>query len=179
MSLDEFIANLITSPIYKSLYHFTDRENLPGIRTHGILSKQKLEHLSVNVPKPGGDSESRNSDKSLGNYDFVSVCLTPSHPMAHACRGDGRHPDQIYIPINPIVLKAPGVILCLGMANSASTKRMPFEAGLPHINYEVIYTKHGRPFSEVRGVVENFRKYEVLIPKSVDTEFLGTEFKPR
>jgi hypothetical protein len=179
MSLDEFISGLRLSPIYKSVYHFTDVKNLPGIRQHGILSKLQLERHLLNVPMPGGDIESRNSDKALGNYDSVSISLTPNHPMAHSCREDGRQTDQVYIPIDPDVLRGPGVVLCLGMANSPLTQRLPLEEGLVHINFEVIYTRHGQPFSEIRHIVENFRKYEVLIPKSIDTRYLGQEFKPK
>ncbi|MDE4063579.1 DarT ssDNA thymidine ADP-ribosyltransferase family protein, partial [Phaeobacter gallaeciensis] len=83
MDAVEFV-DLIRSRFYfKDLYHFTDRSNLESIKEFGLLSKARLDELGISPLNPGGDEQSRNSDREHGIYNFVSLSFTPRNPMAY------------------------------------------------------------------------------------------------
>jgi hypothetical protein len=179
MEIRDFISRLKKEGIYKYVYHFTDYSNLAGITKHGLLCKARLDELGMTPEFTGGDAESLASDMRLGNNRYVSLSLSPQHPMAHDCRLDGRHPDQIIIPIDPEVLLTPESKICLGLANSSATPRFPLAQGLGFIDFDVFYTKHNKSFSEVKEIVLQIRKFEVLIPDGIAPNYLGPFFRPK
>lgn len=178
MTLDEFIAKIENGHKYKSLYHFTDKENLASIKKNCLLSKEELDKRGIAPSRPGGDAASHNSDRSRGIYGSVSLGLTASHPMAHRCREDGRHPDQIYLAFSPQLLRAPGIRVALGMANSGQTEILPIEDGFDRIDLEIL-GNHGQPFKDVVARVTATKKIEILIPGSVSMTFCTGSFVPR
>jgi ssDNA thymidine ADP-ribosyltransferase, DarT len=81
---NEILARLRKEGI-TALYHFTCVENLPYIcQAQQLWSKQKLEDEGK-WPSlfPGGDSLSHRLDRYNGNWDKVSLSLTPFTPMAY------------------------------------------------------------------------------------------------
>lgn len=68
-----------------SLWHFTDIRNLPLIyELQGIRSKKYLEENGyLDRVYCGGNELSHNLDKSLGNWDKISLNFTPHTPMAY------------------------------------------------------------------------------------------------
>src|SRR5712691_9430438 len=86
-----------------ALYHFTSVENLPGIcQMQALCSKGTLKSESGTLPVvTGGNPLSHSLDRYRGNWDKVSLNLTPStaHPDKQAWK---RHvqaellvPDRI------------------------------------------------------------------------------------
>jgi hypothetical protein len=55
----------------KNLFHFTDRRNLPSIRTTaGLFSYARLQKMGINIPVPGGNKWSHEADahKAMDRY---------------------------------------------------------------------------------------------------------------
>ena len=152
---------------YWTLFHFSDRSNWDTINQYGILSKKGLEDLGIVPSHPGGDQNSRESDRKNGIYDFVSLSFTPQHPMAHCCREDGRHPNQIWISIDPDVLLTPETRIAMGLANAHETRILDLPDGVNELDTEIWRKNHGLPFLEIKHRVDAMKKVEILIPKTV------------
>ncbi len=178
MSIDDLISLISTRFQYKSLYHFSDRSNWDSISKYGLLSKEQLESCGITPPCPGGDSNSRQSDRDQGLYDYVSLSFTPQNPMAYACRQDGRHPDQIMISVSTEVLKTSGALVSFGFSNSPSSVKMPVPDAINQLDLEVWLSDHGLPWASIKDRVDTNKKIEVLIPKLVAPKNLLDHWKP-
>ncbi|PVZ50554.1 DUF4433 domain-containing protein [Phaeobacter sp. JL2872] len=163
MDAVEFV-DLIRSRFYfKDLYHFTDRSNLESIKEFGLLSKARLDELGISPLNPGGDEQSRNSDREHGIYNFVSLSFTPRNPMAYTCRQDGRHPNQVMISVCPSVLLLPNTLICSEMANTTGARFHPVSEALEDLDYEVWLKDHGLKFADIKERVDKMSRVEVLV----------------
>ena len=83
------IAEKINCP--KILYHFTDKENLDSIRTHGgLFSWRYLENNNIFIHKPGGDLLSRYLDTRFHDWsDYVRLSFCKIHPMIYRLKRCG------------------------------------------------------------------------------------------
>jgi len=167
MTPDELVSLIKNEFRYWSLYHFSDRSNWDTINQYGLLSKQRLEDSNIIPPHPGGDDNSRQSDRQNGIYDCVCLSFTPQHPMAYRCREDGRHPNQIMITIDPNVLLTPGTRIAMGLANARGTSILDASEGVKELDTEIWYKDHGLPFPQIRDRVDAMKKVEVLVPQIV------------
>jgi hypothetical protein len=72
------------------LYHFTDARNIPLIwELDGLWSTAKLREMGVDF-HAGGNQHSLNADQMFGMDQYVHLCFTKEHPMAHIAKNDGR-----------------------------------------------------------------------------------------
>ncbi|MEL7152159.1 MAG: DarT ssDNA thymidine ADP-ribosyltransferase family protein [Pseudomonadota bacterium] len=168
----ELIAAIKNGYRTRSLFHFTDEANLKSIRQHGLLSKAELDARGIVPVNPGGDDASRQSDTKEGIYDDVRLSLVRKHSMAYICKRDERQTDQIVFSVDPVVMSLPNVRMSLGMANSSANPKIPLQDAVGFVDVDVMYTNHGRDWSEIRDTVKRNQKYEVLIPKVVEPRFL-------
>ena len=68
----------------RRLWHFTAAANLASIEEHGgLLSLAALDKREIDVPEPGGDDESRASDRDSGAYKYVHLSFIKQSPMLH------------------------------------------------------------------------------------------------
>ena len=167
MTVDEFEKVLAAGHIYKSLFHFTDRANVPSIAKHGILSKEQAAGSGVAIAVPGGNEWSNDADVHKGLEDYVNLCFTRSHPMCHVAHMDGRIPDPQYLPISADVLRIEGVRITLGVANKAETELLKVEDGLEQLDKEVLYTRTDWDDLDIQERLQRAEKCEILIPKLV------------
>ena len=172
MTIEEFKKILATGHNYRSLYHFTDRANLPSIAEHGILSKQQASENGIAIAVPGGNQWSRNADVLKGLVDYVNLCFTTSHPMCHIAHMEGRIPNPHYLPINPDVLRIEGVKITLGVANKAGTELLNVEDGLERLDSQVLYTRTDWDNPDIQARLQNAEKCEILVPRVVPIELI-------
>lgn len=100
----EFKALLERHNITK-LYHFTDRDNLINIISHGgIYSWADCDKKGIKIPKPGGGDLSRRLDKRDGLQHYVRVSFTTEHPMMYVAMNDGRISNPVILEIDPEVI---------------------------------------------------------------------------
>ncbi|WP_288816328.1 DarT ssDNA thymidine ADP-ribosyltransferase family protein [uncultured Alistipes sp.] len=83
----------------RRLYHFTNRENLASIKKHGgLFSWFYCELNDWDIPKPGGNPDSRSLDVRYGLHNYVRLSFCSDHPMQ--ARLDG---DLVLLEIDPEV----------------------------------------------------------------------------
>lgn len=175
MNIESFIRTIHRSEKHNHIYHFTDNSNIPLIRSkNGILSKELLRDIGLlgSLPKPGGNTVSRLLDEKKGIFNYVSLCLTRNHPMGYKCKHDGRHPKQKYLAIEPNVLKLPGVLLALGVANADDTEILPLDKGLDKADFELVYNYIKCGGAEFHTRMSSAEKLEVLVPNSVPARYI-------
>ena len=83
------------------LYHFTDKENLESIRSHGgLYSWHYCKENNIIISKPGGSPTSWILDERKGLQNFVRVSFVKDHPMLFVAQNDGRITNPIVLEIN-------------------------------------------------------------------------------
>ncbi|MBQ9163691.1 MAG: DUF4433 domain-containing protein [Bacteroidaceae bacterium] len=92
----------------KSLYHFTDRENLTEIINNGgLYSWKDCEEKGISIPKPGGGGPgalSRGLDVYKGLERYVRLSFTRNHPMMYVAMNEGRISNPVILEIDVDVL---------------------------------------------------------------------------
>jgi ssDNA thymidine ADP-ribosyltransferase, DarT len=150
-----------------ALYHFTNVENLPNIcQQEALYSKQILaqkELLSTLVT--GGNPLSHDLDHYHGNWDKVSLSLTPHTPMAYNRK---RAQHLCFFLVKPEVATWSGVVFTDSNAARTDHKRGPGFIGLNNIQFNVI---RAIPFSVNEW--HRFVQAEVLIPNSIPLTYVS------
>lgn len=84
----------------RRFYHFTDKENLYQIKKlGGLYSWYYCEQNGINIPNPGGNSDSRRYDMRHDLQDYVRLSFCSSHPMAYRKHNEGSKLVLLYIDI--------------------------------------------------------------------------------
>ena len=172
MDLDVFLQDHVAKGVRQNtFFHFTDTRNLDLIKKHGILSRRKLREMGINIPAPGGNQWSRDSADRLGLDRYVSLCLTPSHPMEFTARTSGQIEAATYLHIHPNIIKIEGVMMTGGVSNKAGiAPEAPGEV-LEKLDIEAIY----RPAWGAPGFVDRLKvaeKFEILVPDQVPLNYI-------
>ena len=90
------------------LYHFTDRDNLQSIVDNsGLLSWADCEAKGIQIPKPGGDTMSRDLDCRRTHQHYVRASFTLKPPMMFVALREGRitNPVILEISLDAVTLK--------------------------------------------------------------------------
>ena len=155
------------------LYHFCDSRNVPLIREHGgIYSAQRCEELGIEIPVPGGDAVSQQSDRARGIHRHVHLGFTTGHPMAYRAQEAGRIDRVVYVHVNRSVLGQPGVRFVPGMANTAGISFYTVQEALEQelIDFDVLYSWMNWKDPTVQEKRQRAEKYEVLVPDFIPIE---------
>lgn len=153
-----------------ALYHFTSVENLSGIfQTQALCSKQTLFNLKRWPPLvPGGNLLSHNLDRHIGNWDKISLNLTPHTPMVYHKK---QQQHLCFLIIRPEVAAWQGVVFTdSNAANTTNQMRGGGIAGLNNITFEAIRAIP-RPWDRA-GWVRPVQA-EVLIPDQIPLEYIS------
>jgi hypothetical protein len=121
------------------LYHFTDRSNIESIkRVGGLISWEEANRRGLTIPRPGGDTLSRQLDsrKNLGNY--VRLCFHPDHPMKFVARTQGRMPNPVILKIKLPVAALKNTLYSNVNATASYAQIGGDYASLQRINFDVI-----------------------------------------
>lgn len=97
--------------------------------------------------------------------------------MAYRCRNDGRHPNQIYLGIDPEVLKLPGVRFSFGVANATNAKIIAIEEALKLHDFDEVYGRWGNGKNFIARLSEA-EKFEVLIPGGIPVKYIKKKLTP-
>ncbi len=163
--LDEIV--LFLEGQKKRFFHFTDIENLPGIRQRGLLSMATIRGENIQVPRPGGNQWSWDADTACGMDEYVHLCFFKSHPMEWRAREEGRITKSAFLEINPEILRVNGVLVTDMVSNKSGCKPMSPEEAFDKLDLEVIYKRLDWTTAEVKERLNTAKKYEILIPNAV------------
>jgi hypothetical protein len=176
MTLEEYKTALANSSNFKSLFHFTDKANLPSIFKYGILSKKTSGRQKIEIAAPGGNKWSHDADEYKELGDYVNLCFTTNHPMCYFAGQDGRIPNPEYLPIRPDVLSSEGVKITLDVSNKVGTELFNLEDGLEKLDIEVLYTRTNWKNPDIQRRLRIVEKCEILVPKTVPTNLILRNF---
>ena len=156
-----------------SLFHFTDRRNLPVIRElGGLYPLADLRQQAVDVPVPGGNQLSHDLDRALGLDRYVHLCFKPNHPMEFRAREEGRIIDSIFLQVHPSVLSWPNVLFAPGVANKVGVPRRPIDEAANLIDFEVLYAYTNWRDSGIQERLQQAERSEVLVPNQIPLELI-------
>lgn len=151
-----------------ALYHFTSVENLPGIcQLQALCSRETLEGEGQRLPLvTGGNPLSHSLDRYRGNWDKVSLNLTPYTPMAYHRK---KQQHLCFLVISPKVAAWSGVVFTDTNATSNDHRRGEGVGGLDFIKFEIIRsTAHPDKHDWKRYV-----QAEVLVPDRIPFEYVS------
>lgn len=124
----------------RNLFHFTDRRNLPSIKTTGgLFSYARLKEMGIVIPAPGGNDWSHEADAYKSMDRYVHLCLRPTHPMENAARVDGRIVSSIFLSIHTDVLQIKGVRFTAGVSNKSDVETHSIEDAMGLIDFDMLY----------------------------------------
>lgn len=156
-----------------TLYHFTDRRNLPKIRElKGLYSLAQLKEMNVEVPAPGGNAWSHEADQNRGMDRYIHLCFKSNHPMEHVARENKHIGDTIFLHIHPDVLKFEGVKYSDGVSNKTGVTFHTIEEAKKLIDFEILYTRTDWKNSTIQHRLQQAEKCEILVPKHIPLEFI-------
>lgn len=168
MSDDPFVRFSVTT-----LYHFTDRRNLPSVRElGGLFSFAKLKEKQVAAIHPGGNDWSQDADKRCGMDQYVHLCFRPTHPMEFLAREAKRIEESIFLQVHPAVLKWEGVMYSAGVSNKSGVQLYTIDEAKKHIDFEVLFTYTDWRNPAIKDRLLNAEKCEVLVPNYIPLEFI-------
>ncbi len=152
-----------------SLFHFTDRRNLPSIQEKGgIFSYARLQEMGLKIPAPGGNDWSRDADAAKGMDRYVHLCFRGTHPMEHDARQDGRIQSSIFLRINTDVLQVEGVRFTAGVSNKSGVDTHSIEEAMGIIDFDMLYGGwKDWNVPEIQARLQVVEKYEILVPDCV------------
>lgn len=163
-------------PKYRSLFHFTEKENLATIHKHGLLSLREIVRLGINDIKYCSSKTSRATDRSKGLDDYVHLCLYPDHPMQFAKSYSGDLNECSWLKINPEVVLIPGVLFCSIMSNSKDAKIIALsDITTNDFDVDIVLKFQDWSDPEIRNRLDITKKYEILIPKTVPLNLIEFE----
>jgi hypothetical protein len=169
MTRDEFIRRF--SPT--CIYHFTDTRNIPSIMSNGLLSLSELRKRGITPMATGGNSWSHEEDARRQLDQFVHLCFLDQHPMEYTARVvEQRLENTTFIPISTDILFAASTFFTSEVANKSGSMLMKFEDAVRSLDFEVIYDQTDWKDSEIQRRRNKAKKYEILVPSSIPTEYL-------
>ena len=159
-----------TNPLDRiaSLFHFTDRQNLPLIRkTGGLCPLADLRTRRITVPAPGSNQLSRDLDAQAGLDQYVHLCFRSNHPMVFRAQENGRLLEVIFLEVSPEVLSWPDVRFAPDIANKTGVQHYSIAEAVEMIDFQVLYTRTDWRDPEVQERLQKAERYEILVPHHV------------
>ncbi len=167
MQLQDLVNKIANSTQHTYIYHFTDEENFSQIKQHGLLSKAELTKLGIVPKKPSGNEWSWNADAIKGISNYISVCLTRSHPMCYKAQVEERISAPRYLCIEPDELLRDDVMFAFDIANKTGVPILPLKEALKDMDLEVLYTRTDWKDDSIQARLKAVERYEVLVPVSI------------
>jgi hypothetical protein len=148
-------------------YHFTSIENLSFCARKGaICSKHILEtDEDWPVPQPGGNDDSHQRDRRLGNWDKVSLLFSAHTPMAYRTKSE-KH--LCFFEISSEVAEFEGVVFTNANAASELSRSGVGVAALNDVRFDLVRSSPQPANPDWR----HMSQAEVLIPERVPFQYV-------
>jgi len=148
----------------KSVYHFTDIENLPTIQKYGIQSLKNIFDRNIAVKHFGAEELSHRLDAEKGLDQYVHLSFLPDHPMYYIAKARGSIKDPIWIEIDISVLFNEKTLFCNKVANQTNANIFYIDDIMKFIDFNALVN------SEDFDIRNQARKAEILVYNSISTD---------
>jgi len=163
------------------LYHFTDARNIPLIwELDGLWSTAKLREMGVDF-HPGGNQHSLDADTMFGMDQYVHLCFTMEHPMAHIAKNDGRVQklQWIYLDDPASVFEIEGVQYCAEVSNKSGAELCSIEHAREHFDDVALYDYLDWGVGDNYARRQAVEKCEILVPDHLPLEYFKERLPKR
>ena len=148
----------------RSVYHFTDKANLPTIEKYGIQSLKNVFKLNIPVQHFGAEELSHMLDERRGLDKYVHLAFVQDHPMYYVAKSRGNIIDPIWIELDISVLFDQKTLFCDKVANQTNSYLFDVNGVMKYIYFDsLVYSKDFNTKKEAR-------KAEILVH-----DFIGTD----
>ena len=163
------LKELISYYNITSIYHFTDKSNLPSIEKYGIQSLKNIKRKNIKVSCYGADELSHKLDMQKGLDNFVHLALIQEHPMQYIKTKNGDIPNPVWIEIDISAIFENKTIFSDQVANKNGAKLYNIENLGNIIDLEVLwgYTNWSDPEIIQRRV--KAKKAEIMVFDEIPT----------
>lgn len=163
MKLSEKLARLGI----KSVWHFTDLDNLDSILSYGLLSLKTLK--TMNIKSRFGASESSHIlDEYLGLDRFVHLAFVKDHPMYHVAKKRGSLRNPIWLELDVNVVNFTNVKISDRIASASDAKIYNAEE-IGDIGSLIDFEGMSSNCFDRR---KEARKAEIMVPNIIQVKFI-------
>ena len=156
----------------RQLYHFTDAQNVPSIRTYGLLSLAEMRRRGLTPPAPGGNPLSHQLDTARGLDHYVHLCFRDNHPMCFNAWQDGRIPNPVRLRIDLSILEVDGLSFTLDVANQNGVEQVPAPDVIEQLDWRALYGPKDFNDSDFKKRLSRAERAEILIPTEVPVGYI-------
>jgi hypothetical protein len=168
---DEIEQHLIENGVIE-LYHFTDRGNIRSIIDQGgLYSWFSCDIKGINIPRPGGNYDSRRMDESKKLEDYVRLSFNQTHPMLYVCKDEERIFNPVILRINPLVCSWKNTKFSDSNANKRDAQFGPTIDDLKRIDMK--YAKFEGYASRENPEMHKFKQAEVMVLKHIPLKYIN------
>lgn len=166
------VLTLLNAKGVKKLYHYTDKENIPLIRScGGLLSFRSLTERSIEPPRPGGDVVSHMIDGANHTDNYVHLCFSPKQYSLDAAIKSGNIKNPRILEISLEALH--GSIPVYSVLNSASTLYESIvSSGIQVLSQIHIDTALREDLNSIPLTERKFHQAEVLVENQVPLKYI-------
>lgn len=165
----EVFAAILAKNNIVTLYHFTDKSNLPSIEKHGALfSLQYLDEKRIEIARPGGSEISRKIDYRRGLANFIRLSFAKDHPMRFVAQKEGRITTPVLIEVDAnLILTKPSLFSRINAADK-NADIYDDSANFSKIDFSLFK----KDYRLLNGDEKKDYQAEVLIPERIDWRFI-------
>ena len=151
-----------------SVWHFTDKSNLPSIMEQGLLSLYKLITQRM-LPKYSASSKkSKLEDVKKRLSGYVHLSFIQDHPLYHVALSENRIIDPVWIEIDLSVVFEPETRFCSQVANAHGSELFAIDHLQTKIDFDTML------FSRDFDAYKEARKAEILVRDRISPDkFIG------
>jgi hypothetical protein len=109
----------------------------------------------------------------FGMDQYLHLCFTKNHPMAHIAKKDGRIEklQWIYIDDPPAVFEIEGAKYCDEVSNKSGVEPLSIEHAREHFDYVALYDYLDWDVGDNYARRQAVEKCEILVPDHLPLEY--------
>lgn len=153
-----------------TIWHFTDRSNLPSIKEHGLLSLCLIEQYGIDVSCYGANAISHELDRRYGLDKYIHLSFIKDHPMCYCKTLSGEMPNPVWLMIDVSVLFSEQTRFATEVANKTGTMNYEINELDQRADLEVLWGRTDWRDAGIQSRRKSAKKGELLIPNRIKPE---------
>lgn len=121
-----------------SIYHFTDKANLPTIERYGIQSLKNILKFQIDVKHFGAEELSHNLDQRKGLDQYVHLAFIQDHPMYYIAKARGNLQNPVWLEIDSSILFDDDTLFCDKVANQTNARIFGIDKVSQNIDFDAM-----------------------------------------